>query len=276
MDQGLKRSENAPGNKIDRILDRALLGLMFVVIMALLILLVRVGQYGYSHVLGGQFVGCGLLLMALEYRRTHSSDVALGVIAGLILIVAALALVRFGLASPALVILAVLPLIAGAVRGVLPALTLGVLMTAAIVVIGLLHSQGRVKPSVDINILMQDPVNWIVNVVAYDVMVGWGSVMTARIVGYWRESLGELEAAQDQMMRERELVVALQRKESISQLSSGVAHDFNNVLAVVMSNIELAQEISDQPDKKQLFDQSMNAALSAAEKGSDLSHADGG
>lgn len=214
--------------------------------------------------------------MALEYRRTHSSDVALGVIAGLILIVAALALVRFGLASPALVILAVLPLIAGAVRGVLPALTLGVLMTAAIVVIGLLHSQGRVKPSVDINILMQDPVNWIVNVVAYGVMVGWGSVMTARIVGYWRESLGELEAAQDQMMRERELVVALQRKESFSQLSSGVAHDFNNVLAVVMSNIELAQEISDLPDKKQLFDQSMNAALSAAEKGSDLSHADGG
>lgn len=58
-----------------------------------------------------------------------------------------------------------------------------------------------------------------------------------------------------------------QKMESVGQLSAGVAHDFNNMLAVVLGNIELLGErISGDLDARDMLE----TALSAGKKGAEL------
>lgn len=62
-----------------------------------------------------------------------------------------------------------------------------------------------------------------------------------------------------------------QRLESVGQLAGGVAHDFNNVLTVVMCNTEMMlADKSIQGDARQTLEQTQNAALHAAKMTSQL------
>ncbi len=54
-----------------------------------------------------------------------------------------------------------------------------------------------------------------------------------------------------------------ERMQSLGRLSSGLAHDFNNILAVILGNLELLQEIADPKERHEM----VNDALSATSRG---------
>lgn len=65
---------------------------------------------------------------------------------------------------------------------------------------------------------------------------------------------------------QRATLLQIQKLESIAQLTGGVAHDFNNILATIIGNLELLNLVI--TDSKQ--QENVNAAYRAANKGSDL------
>jgi len=121
---------------------------------------------------------------------------------------------------------------------------------------------------------MTDPLNWLGEALAYAVMVTWGASLTARLTQHWRDSVQDLNQAEDATLREREVVAKVQRQQSITQLSGGVAHDFNNILAVITLNLEVARELSQHftgnEEDLESFDETLKDALDAAERGAGL------
>jgi len=272
--------ENSPHVEVDaeklieRVIEQCLVGLMYVTVFALVVFVFRLYQYGISTGLFAQFTLCSLLFCALCFRRKFPETVLLVITVALLLAITALALVRFGLVSPALVMITVLPIVVGGVRGARPALVIWMLMVVLIVCVGTLYTFGIIQPTSMMHDYMKSPINWAVYVVCYAAMVFWGSVMAARLTEYWRESLRDLKNAEDETLREREVVATLQRQQSIVQLSGGVAHDFNNVLGAISINLELARDtvkdIKADQETKDTLDQTLKGALDATERGAGL------
>ncbi|MGR3793157.1 ATP-binding protein [Vannielia sp. SX4] len=66
-----------------------------------------------------------------------------------------------------------------------------------------------------------------------------------------------------------ELAHSAQRNEAIGKLTGGVAHDFNNILAVILGNLELLREDTSSADRLSLID----AAIEASQRGAQLTRA---
>lgn len=76
----------------------------------------------------------------------------------------------------------------------------------------------------------------------------------------------ELVAVQEELLNSQKAVAFATRLEAVGRLTAGVAHEFNNLMAIVMGNVELALEsasINDQEARSML-----NDALSALRRGS--------
>ncbi|WP_170941108.1 ATP-binding protein [Antarctobacter heliothermus] len=73
-------------------------------------------------------------------------------------------------------------------------------------------------------------------------------------------------AAEEKAVKQEEQAHRSQKLESIGKLTGGVAHDFNNILAVIMGNLELLREEIDDPTKRELID----AGLEASHRGAEL------
>lgn len=71
------------------------------------------------------------------------------------------------------------------------------------------------------------------------------------------------EQAQREELQNR--LAASQRLEAIGQLTGGVAHDFNNLLAIVLGNLELLRERTDDPSHLRLLKPSIDATLRGAD-----------
>jgi PAS domain S-box-containing protein len=81
----------------------------------------------------------------------------------------------------------------------------------------------------------------------------------------------ELRQANDALERTREALFRAQKLEAVGQLTGGLAHDFNNVLAVILGNLELLRLHSKQdPAACDLIDTIARAARHARELTSNL------
>ena len=74
----------------------------------------------------------------------------------------------------------------------------------------------------------------------------------------------EVEAQTD-LALQTALAQKAQKHESIGKLTGGVAHDFNNILAVIMGNLELLRDDLANDDQRSLVDNGVAAALRGAE-----------
>jgi PAS domain S-box-containing protein len=73
-----------------------------------------------------------------------------------------------------------------------------------------------------------------------------------------RDRMQKLKQAYEQRLREAE------RLESIGLLAGGVAHDFNNVLTMILSNVDLLQTWGDDPNSKALLGEIRHGSQQAA------------
>lgn len=72
--------------------------------------------------------------------------------------------------------------------------------------------------------------------------------------------------AQQEADLQANLASQSQKNESIGRLTGGVAHDFNNILAVILSNLELLRDSVDSENQRSMID----ASISASQQGATL------
>ena len=255
---------------MQQLIDQSLVGLMYVAVLAVSVLLFWIYQYGITSILAVQFVACSTLFFGLFFRQKIPRSIVMGGVLAIFVIVPVLALVRFGLTSPALVIITIFPIIIAGVHGKKPALLFALLMFLVIVSVGVLYVVGVIQSSTNLQDYMVQPINWGLYAICYGGMVYWGSSVAAKLTEYWREGLRDLKNSEDETLREREVVATLQRHQSIVQLSGGVAHDFNNILAAITTNLEIALDHNGGREKAGVVDIALKDAMDAAEKGADL------
>ncbi len=94
-------------------------------------------------------------------------------------------------------------------------------------------------------------------------------VQDGRLVGFAKvtKDITERYEAQQRLKQAERNLAQAQKINAIGQLTLGVAHDFNNVLAVVMTSLDLLKERRDESQRQRLID----AAQKAATRGSMLS-----
>jgi PAS domain S-box-containing protein len=74
----------------------------------------------------------------------------------------------------------------------------------------------------------------------------------------------DLRQANETLERTREALFRAQKMEAVGQLTGGLAHDFNNVLAVILGNLELLRmHIKDDAYSRELIETVMRAATHA-------------
>jgi two-component system, cell cycle sensor histidine kinase and response regulator CckA len=104
---------------------------------------------------------------------------------------------------------------------------------------------------------------------AYLVTKGVYHDASGRIAGTFGIShdMTELRQAQESLEQAREALFRSQKMEAVGQLTGGVAHDFNNILAVILGNTELLRIYI--PKNSPAFD-TTDAIMRAAMHGKDL------
>lgn len=117
--------------------------------------------------------------------------------------------------------------------------------------------RGVQREAVDFRIVRPDGTVRVCNVEARHVFDADGRL---------RKLIGTLQDVTDRRLTEQKLVQA-QKMETIGQLSGGMAHDFNNVLGVIIGNLELLGRLTRQDATAE---QLRSEAAQAAHRGADL------
>lgn len=81
----------------------------------------------------------------------------------------------------------------------------------------------------------------------------------------------QLEATLEQVQRQQDELVAVQRSDAVAKLAAGVAHDFNNLLQVITSTVELAsQELPSNSPAYEILEVAADAATRGAARVQEL------
>ncbi len=115
------------------------------------------------------------------------------------------------------------------------------------------------------------PAQWLsMLIVPFFPMAGGGYLLQQMIFGLIRSLVRESAARKRELdiQREKELIdqalMQRYRLESLGRLASGVAHDFNNILTVLMSCMEVLRVVNDKPTRDGVLND-MEAAVRSAE-----------
>ncbi len=92
-----------------------------------------------------------------------------------------------------------------------------------------------------------------------------GALAFVGIILYNWVVIAELFASRQAFKAARERSLQAQKMEAVGRLTGGVAHDFNNILTVVMGNLELYREVDNGADREALVDQAHAAAKRASQ-----------
>ncbi|MEL7091010.1 MAG: ATP-binding protein [Pseudomonadota bacterium] len=93
-----------------------------------------------------------------------------------------------------------------------------------------------------------------------------GLVLCLCLTIYFWLCLVEADRAQTELKTIRAQFEQAQKIEGIGQMTSGISHDFNNILNVVQGNLELLRDYPDTPDRADF----VNEALTATRRGAEL------
>ena len=92
-------------------------------------------------------------------------------------------------------------------------------------------------------------------------------VLTASLLSlaaYYAMTIHRILALHDEWEERRLRAAETMKAEALGRLVGGVAHDFNNILTVVIGNLELHKEVPPGPERDVLLDEAREAALRAA------------
>ena len=86
----------------------------------------------------------------------------------------------------------------------------------------------------------------------------WASVVVdaihrdGRLFGFAKvtRDITERRIAQQQLERSREALARSQRLEAMARLTAGLAHDFNNLMTVIVNSLDLVERFGDDPQRR--------------------------
>lgn len=79
------------------------------------------------------------------------------------------------------------------------------------------------------------------------------------------QDITDRKAMELKLLEANEQLYKAQKLEAVGQLTGGMAHDFNNLLAIIIGNLDLAQEHLSEPEAIQSIEEALSAALRGAE-----------
>lgn len=131
--------------------------------------------------------------------------------------------------------------------------------------------QGRFATSVACvavpNALLFVAIAWLIYLESGFAAPFWGAVVaTICILPYYAKSVLTVTQKWRELERVTNELNRSQRIESIGRLTGGVAHDFNNILSVILGSLELMRDAKDPRERTELID----GAIKATENGSEL------
>jgi GAF domain-containing protein len=91
------------------------------------------------------------------------------------------------------------------------------------------------------------------------------AIQNARLYEDARTHEIEARRALDELRRTQEQLVRMEKLRALGEMASGVAHDFNNVLAVILGRVQLLQRKLDDPTFRRWLDIIEQAALDGAQ-----------